>query len=272
MKKAISFCCACILLAGLLSGCKGQDKATTSGLVTVGGSTSMEKVIGGLSEAFMIDHKEIAVTYTPSGSGAGISGAVSGVVDIGLSSRNLKEKETGLEAFTIALDGIAIIVNKENSVMNLTQEQIAQMATGEITNWNQVGGIDRTVVFYGREAGSGTRDGFESVLGVAHKSIYAGEYNATGGIVAAVYNNPGGIGYVSLASDMSKVKTLDVNGVVASEATVQDGSYTIQRPFLMVMPSRQELSPDAAQFLDFCLSEQAEEIIRLAGAIPAKQK
>ena len=244
-----------------------------SGAVATGGSTSVEKVIGALSEAFMEQNPDVDVTYDPTGSGAGITGAADGTLDIGLSSRALKDEETaeGLEAVTFALDGIAIVVNNENTITNLTMDQLKQLANGEITNWSEVGGPDAPVVFVGREAGSGTRDGFESVVGVEDVCKYEQELTSTGAVIAAVAANPNAFGYVSLASVDEKVKTLTIDDVQPTEATVLDGTYPIQRPFVFVLSNSKELSAQAQAFVDFATSTDASELIANAGAVPVAE-
>ena len=212
----------------------------------------------------------VDVTYDPTGSGAGITGASEGTLDIGLSSRALKDEETayGLVGTTFALDGIAIIVNNENTVTDLTLDQIKGLADGTITNWSEVGGPDAPVVLIGREAGSGTRDGFESIVGVEDKCAYEQELTSTGAVLAGVAANPNAFGYVSLASVDDNVKMVTVDGVTASEETVKDGSYKIQRPFVFATKEGEELSAQAQAFYDFALSEEAAELIAAAGAVP----
>ena len=241
-----------------------------SGSVATGGSTSVEQVIGALSEAFMEEYTDVDITYDPTGSGAGITGAEDGTLDIGLSSRALKdeEKEKGLVETTFALDGIAIVVNSENTVEDLSLEQIKQLATGEITNWSEVGGPDLPVVLIGREAGSGTRDGFESIVDVEDACVYEQELTSTCAVMAAVASNPNAFGYVSLSAVDETVKPVTVDGVAASEETVQDGSYQIQRPFVFVTKEGEELSPQAQAFVDFATGDAAKELIINAGAVP----
>lgn len=247
-----------------------SETSELEGAVTTGGSTSVEKVIGALGEAFMEANPSVDVTYDPTGSGAGVTGASDGTLDIGLSSRALKdeEKAQGLKETTFALDGIAIVVNTENTAEDLSLEQIAKLATGEITNWSEVGGPDAPVVLIGREAGSGTRDGFESIVGVKDKCAYEQELTSTGAVLAGVAANPNAFGYVSLASVDDTVKMVTVDGVTASEETVKDGSYKIQRPFVFVTKDGEELSAQAQAFYDFALSEDAAELIAAAGAVP----
>ena len=239
-----------------------------SGKVTTGGSTSMEKVIGALQEAFMEQNGGVDVTYDPTGSGAGITGAQEGSLDIGLSSRALKDGETGVSATVIALDGIGIIVNNANTVEDLTTDQIAAIATGEVTNWKEVGGPDAEIVMIGREAGSGTRDGFESILKVSDKCKYAQELTATGAVIAAVQANENAIGYASLAALDDSVKALKVNGIACTEETVKDGSYTVQRPFVFVTKDGAEQTPAVKAFIDFATSADAASLISNAGAVP----
>ena len=253
------------------SASTGSASAATelSGAVTTGGSTSVESVIGILTEAFKEIQPNVDVTYDPTGSGAGITGASEGTLDIGLSSRALKDDEAEtLDATVFALDGIAIVVNNENTVEDLTLEQIKGLATGEITNWSEVGGPDAPVVLVGREAGSGTRDGFESIVGVEDACVYEQELTSTGAVLAAVAANPNAFGYASLSAVDDQVKAVTVDGVEASEATVQDGTYTIQRPFVFVTKKGETLSDAAQAFIDFAISGDADDLIAQAGAVP----
>lgn len=288
MKKLISAALAASMACVALTGCssstassatastaapaassnKAEAAAEVTGKVTTGGSTSMEKVIGALQEAFMEQNPGVDVTYDPTGSGAGITGAQEGSLDIGLSSRALKDDETGVSATTIALDGIGIIVNNANTVEDLTTDQIAAIATGEVTNWKEVGGPDAEIVVIGREAGSGTRDGFESILGVADQCQYAQELTATGAVIAAVQSNENAIGYASLAALDDSVKAVKVNGVACTEDTVKDGSYTIQRPFVFVTKDGAESTDAVKAFMDFATSQDAASLISAAGAVP----
>ena len=245
-----------------------QDTAIT-GTVSTDGSTSMEKVIGALGESFMAANAGTTVGYNPTGSGAGITAVSEGRCDIGLSSRALKddEKASGLKETVLAYDGIAIIVHPDNPVSDLSVEQLAQLDTGEITNWKDVGGNDAQVVLIGREAASGTRDGFESITGTKDKCQYRQELTSTGDVITAVSQNPDAIGYASLASIKDSVKALNVDGVTPSEATVKDGSYKVQRPFVLVTMEGKELSPAAQAFFDYAISSDAASIIAKAGAV-----
>ena len=246
-----------------------NDSAAVTGTVSTDGSTSMEKVIGALGESFMAANEGVEFTYNPTGSGAGITAAQEGRCDIGLSSRALKDEEKagGLKETVLAYDGIAIIVNPENPVNDLTLDQIAKLYTGEITNWKDVGGNDAEVVLIGREAASGTRDGFESITGTKDKCQYRQELTSTGDVITAVSQNPDAIGYASLASVKDSVKALNVDGVTPSEATVKDGSYKVQRPFVLVTMEGKELSPAAQAFFDYAVSSDAASIIAKAGAV-----
>ena len=242
-----------------------------SGNVATGGSTSMKNVIAALTEGFAEVQPGVTVSYDPTGSGAGITGATDKTLDIGLSSRALKADETGVTGTTIALDGIAIIVNKDSKVEDLTVDQLKQMFTGEITNWSEVGGDDGEIVLIGREAGSGTRDGFESIVDVKDSCKYAQELTATGAVISAVEANPLAIGYASLSAVGDTVKMVTVGGVECSEETVKDGSYEVQRPFVFVTNKSVALSEQAQAFFDFATSADAADLIRTAGAVPVNE-
>ena len=249
----------------------GDQTAALTGTVSTDGSTSMEKVIGALSESFMASNNGVTVNYNPTGSGSGITAVQEGTCDIGLSSRALKdeEKSAGLKETVLAYDGIAIIVHPDNPVSDLSIEQIAQLYTGEITNWKDVGGNDAQVVLIGREAASGTRDGFESITGTKDKCRYRQELTSTGDVITAVSQNPDAIGYASLASIKDNVKALNVDGVTPSEDTVKDGSYKVQRPFVLVTMEGKALSDVAQAFFDYATSADAVGIIAKAGAVAA---
>ena len=244
---------------------------TLSGNVATGGSTSMKNVIAALTEGFAEVEPGVTVSYDPTGSGAGITGATDKTLDIGLSSRALKADETGVTGTIVALDGIAIIVNKDSKVEDLTVDQLKQMFTGEITNWSEVGGDDGEIVLIGREAGSGTRDGFESIVDVKDSCKYAQELTATGAVISAVEANPLAIGYASLSAVGDTVAMVTVEGVECSEDTVKDGSYKIQRPFVFVTNKSVTLSEQAQAFFDFATSADAADLIRTAGAVPVNE-
>ena len=246
--------------------------AALSGNVATGGSTSMKNVIAALTEGFAEVEPGVTVSYDPTGSGAGITGATDKTLDIGLSSRALKDDEKAdVEGTTIALDGIAIIVNNASKVDDLTVDQLKQMFTGEITNWSEVGGDDGEIVLIGREAGSGTRDGFESIVDVKDSCKYAQELTATGAVISAVEANPLAIGYASLSAVGDTVKMVTVGGVECSEETVKDGSYEVQRPFVFVTNKSVTLSEQAQAFFDFATSADAADLIRTAGAVPVNE-
>ena len=288
MKKTLALILTLALSLAALTGCGSKTEtpadtntdssaqteapATLSGSVSTNGSTSMEKVIGTLSEQFMADNSGVTVTYDPTGSGAGIEAASNGSADIGLASRALKDEEKagGLTETVVALDGIAVIVNADSKVADLTVEQIGKIFTGEITDWSEVGGDAGTISCIGREAGSGTRDGFESITGTKDACKYRQELTSTGGVIEAVAGNPNAIGYASLSAVEGKdtVKAVTVGGVACTEATVLDGSYAIQRPFVLVTKTGETLSPAAQAFFDYATSTAANDLIKAAGAVP----
>ena len=268
MKKIICIALAAVMALSL-AACGGNNGL--SGKVATDGSTSMEKVIGALKETFEAENAGVEVTYNPTGSGSGIKAVQEGRCDIGLSSRALKaeEEEQGLVGTVLAYDGIAVIVNPENTVEDLTVEQIAAIYKGEITNWSEVGGIDAEIVLIGREAGSGTRGGFEEIVGVEDLCQYRQELTSTGDVITAVSQNPGAIGYASLASVKDTVKAIKVGGVAPSEETVKDETYAIQRPFVLVTKEGTALTETAQAFFDFITSEAAREVISAAGVVSA---
>ena len=254
------------------AGSAASSTAALSGNVATGGSTSMKNVIAALTEGFAEVEPGVTVSYDPTGSGAGITGATDKTLDIGLSSRALKDDEKAdVDGTTIALDGIAIIVNNASKVEDLTVDQLKQMFTGEITNWSEVGGDDGEIVLIGREAGSGTRDGFESIVDVKDSCKYAQELTATGAVISAVEANPLAIGYASLSAVGDTVKMVTVGGVECSEETVKDGSYEVQRPFVFVTNKSVTLSEQAQAFFDFATSADAADLIRTAGAVPVNE-
>lgn len=266
-KKILTLGLMGVLALSVLTGC-----GSTGGTVSTDGSTSMEKVIGALKETFESENKSISVTYNPTGSGSGITAVAEGSCDIGLSSRDLKDEEIaqGLEGTVLAYDGIAIIVNPENPVADLDVETIGKIFTGEITNWSDVGGADAEIVLIGREAGSGTRDGFESITGTKDSCKYRQELTSTGDVITTVAGNPAAVGYASLASLKDSVKALTVGGVTPSDETIKVGSYPVQRNFVLVTKKDETLSPSAQKFFDYITSEEAAEVIKNAGAVPVK--
>ena len=284
MKKFLTLALTAVMALSLLTACGSKNdnsadtntdgsnnETTLSGTVSTDGSTSMEKVINSLGESFMAMNKDVKFTYNPTGSGSGIQAVSEGRCDIGLSSRALKddEKASGLVETVVALDGIAIVVNPENPVSDLDIDTIAKIYTGEITNWKDVGGNDAEIVLIGREAGSGTRDGFESITDTKDACQYRQELTSTGDVINTVSQNPDAIGYASLSAVGDSVKALTVGGVEATEATVKDGSYVVQRPFVLVTKEGTKLSPAAQAFFEYALSADAASIIAAAGAVAA---
>ena len=269
---ALTACGGSASSASAAAGSTASSTAALSGNVATGGSTSMKNVIAALTEGFAEVEPGVTVSYDPTGSGAGITGATDKTLDIGLSSRALKDDEKAdVDGTTIALDGIAIIVNNASKVEDLTVDQLKQMFTGEITNWSEVGGDDGEIVLVGREAGSGTRDGFESIVDVKDSCKYAQELTATGAVISAVEANPLAIGYASLSAVGDTVKMVTVGGVECSEETVKDGSYEVQRPFVFVTNKSVTLSEQAQAFFDFATSADAADLIRTAGAVPVNE-
>ena len=293
MKKILAIVLALVLALGLLTACGASSSSSSqapaeesssastpasepaeesvSGVVNVSGSTSMESVVLALGEAFKEMYPDVTVNYSGTGSGAGVEAAQTGTSDIGLSSRELKEEETaaGAVANVVAKDGVAVIVNPANSVTDLTVEQIADIFSGKITNWSEVGGEDMEIAVYGREAGSGTRGAFEEIVGVVDACALTNEYSSTGDLVGNVAGNENAIGYASLSAVDETVKAVKVAGVECTEDTVKDGSYAIQRPFVMVTKEGTELSAAAQAFLDYAMSAEAAPIIAAAGAVSA---
>lgn len=287
MKKLACLGLSLAMALGLMTGCgssnngdatSSQDQSGTSqtqtqltGTVNTDGSTSMESVVKALGEAFMEMNPEVTVNYSGTGSGTGIQSAIDGTCDLGLSSRALKdeEKTNGAVENIVALDGVAVVINPANGVEDLSVEQIAQIFTGEITNWSELGGTDGEIAVFGREAGSGTRGAFEEIVGVDNCK-YTNEYSSTGDVIGNVASNPNAIGYASLSAVDDTVKAVKVNGVAPSEDTVKDGTYEIQRPFVMVTKDGAELSEAAQAFLEFAMSEDAADIIAAAGAVSPK--
>ena len=290
MKKLFSLALAAAMALSMLTGCGNSNNTNTnndansagtqgsqtsqteqlSGVVNTNGSTSMEKVMQVLIEAFKEQQPNVTVNYTGSGSGAGVTSAIDGTADLGLASRALKseEEEKGAQANIVALDGVAVVVNPDNAVDDLTVDQIAQIFKGEITNWKDLGGADEEIAVYGREAGSGTRGAFEELVGVEDACKYLNEYSSTGDVIGNVASNPSAIGYASLSAVGDNVKAVKVNGVECSEATVQDGTYEIQRPFVMITKDGTQLSDAAQAFLDFAMCADAASLIAQAGAVP----
>ena len=294
MKKLTCLGLSVVMALSLLAGCGGGETSTPSastpddntpststpatttpdteeisGVVNTDGSTSMADVMAAFQESFSGLYPDVTVNYSGTGSGSGITNALAGTVDIGLSSRALtdEEKAQGAVENIVALDGVAIVVHPENAVASLTVEQIAQIYKGEITNWSELGGADAPIAVIGRDAASGTRGAFEEIVGVEDACKYTNEYESTGEVIGSVAGNPNAIGYASLSAVDESVVAVEVNGVAPSEATVADGTYEIQRPFVMVTKEGAELSPAAQAFLDWAMSADAADEIEAAGCV-----
>ena len=294
-KRTLALMTAALMMVGVMAGCSNGDTQTSqpaedntasalpsqntaadlSGTVATDGSTSMEEVIGVLGEQFMADHSGVSVSYNPTGSGAGIEAVSNGSCDIGLASRALKdeEKANGLTETIVALDGIAVIVNGENSVTDLTLEQIASIYTGAVTDWSEFGSQSGAIAVIGRESGSGTRDGFEAITDTEDACVLNQELSSTGAVIEAVRTTPGAIGYASLSAveGQEGITVLTVGGVAPSEATVLDGTYAIQRPFVFATRTDEALSEAAQTFFDWATSTQASDLIAAAGAVPVAE-
>lgn len=265
MKKLIWMVLILVIVMLSLEGCVMESKKS----VATDGSSSMEEVIGALGESFQND-TGIGFLYNPTGSGSGIKAVLEGRCDIGLSSRQLNPEEIGegLQGTVLAYDGIAIIVNSNNPVDDLTLDMVSKIYRGEIKNWSEVGGENLEIVLIGREAGSGTREGFESITNTRDICKYRQELTSTGDVITTVSNNPCAIGYVSLASVNNNVKMITVDGVEATEINIRNGMYAIQRPFILVIKTDKKLSEPAQKFFDYVTSSEAKDIIIAAGVVP----
>lgn len=252
---------------------KADDSSATeelSGTLSMNGSTSMEKVIKAVNGAFMEKNKGVTVNLNLTGSGTGIQEASEGKCDIGNSSRKLKDDEAEkLDATVIGLDGIALVVNPTNKLEDITIEDLAKVYSGEITNWKDLGGDDKAIVVIGREDGSGTRDGFESIVMGDKQPQYAQELESTGSVINAVATTDGAIGYASLANVDETVKALKIGGVEATEENVKSGAYEVQRPFICATLKDSDNKLVKA-YLDFILSEEGQALVLAQGAVPVK--
>ena len=269
MKRIIPLFFLLILFCSL-TGCGSN----ASLVINTEGSTSMERVIGALIEGYRNVNDSVKINYSGTGSGAGVEAVLSGVCDIGLSSRPLKDSEIqkGARAEVVALDGIAVIVHPSNPVSDLTLRDLAAVFSGNISNWADLGGKNGPIAVYGREAGSGSRTAFEDIISARDSCRYTNEYSSTGDIVGNVMSNPNSIGYISLSGIRREVKLLRIDGVPCTEETIRSGEYPLRRPFLLVIGSNATLSPEAAEFLDFAMSDDAAELISIAGAVPPNKR
>lgn len=280
MKKLGALLLACVLSMSLV-GCGNSDttggesnNSEISGKVSLDGSTSMQKFVTALEEAIKEDYPNLTLESQFTGSGTGIQSVIAGTADIGNSSRALKdeEKSEGLVENIVAIDGIATITHSSNTVTNLTKEQLSKIYTGEITNWKDIGGTDQNIVVIGREASSGTRSAFEEILDIADECKYAQTINSTGAVVAAVESTAGAIGYVSLENVTDKVKALQLDGVAVSEETISNGTYSLQRPFVMATKGEvSKQSQEVQAVFSFINSEKGQAVIKEVGlVVPSK--
>lgn len=270
MRRILIFGICLVQYCLLFCACdvSGENRVSTDG------STSMEKTIGTLGEAYMLQHPEVCFTFNPTGSGSGIAAVADGRCDIGLSSRHLSEteKSRGLGETVLAYDGIAVVVHPENPLISLTMDELSAIYIGDVTDWRELGGRQGVIVPVGREAASGTRSGFEDALGVREQCCYRQELTSAGDVMTSVSQNPNAIGYTSLASVNNSVKVLAVDGVFPSEESIRSNTYKVQRPFVLVTRSGDNLSVAAQDFYDYITSVDAVELICCSGVIPAITK
>lgn len=271
-KKSVMLLVMVGMMAALLAGCgkKEADGKELRGTLRLAGSTSMEKLCEAMAESFMEKNQNVTVTVEYTGSGAGLEALAAGTVDIGNASRKLKdaEKAGGSTENVVAIDGIAVITNKTNSVTDVTAEKLAGIYTGAIRNWKELGGADEPIVVIGREAGSGTRDAFEELLKVKDSCQYAQELDSTGAVLAKVATTPGAIGYVSLDVVDSSVTGMKIDGVTASEEQILAGKYLLQRPFVMATKGAISEQNDLVKaWFDYISSEEGKRVIKKIGLI-----
>lgn len=271
--KKVGACLLALALSLGVVGCSNKDTTTQSisGKVSLDGSTSMDKLVNGLKEAINEEYPDLILEPQFTGSGTGIQSLIDGNTDIANSSRALKEEEKaqGLVENIIALDGIAVIVDQNNSITTLTKQQLSDIYTGKIKNWKEVGGADQNIVVVGREEGSGTRDGFESILDIKGKCNLASTLNETGAVIAKVQTTPGAIGYASLDLVEGKgVRVVALDGIVPSQASILDGTYQLQRPFVMATQGTiEEQKPEVQAVFDFINSEKGQSVIQAVGLV-----
>ena len=281
-KKVVTLLAGGMLVMGVLSACDKQDQDNTiggdhpdvntnlQGTISIAGSTSMEKLSNVVAEAFMLKYPNVTVSAEFIGSSAGVEAVNAGTVNIGNASRSLKdtEKSAGAVENIVAIDGIAVIVDKANPISNLTKEQLIQIYTGKINNWSRVGGSDLPIVVVGREAGSGTRGAFEELLGIEDQGRYANEINSTGGVMAKVISTPGAIGFVSIDIIDDTVAPISIDGVEPTEENIKAGTYLLSRPFVMATKGEiSEQSKEVQTLFDYLKSSEGKELIKSIGLI-----
>ncbi|SHI62780.1 phosphate ABC transporter substrate-binding protein [Lutispora thermophila] len=254
--------CLIVVMTLIMTACSGQsDTVETEKKILINGSTSVQPLIEELASAYKEKHPGAIIDIQSGGSGVGIKSAIEGVVDIGMSSRELKSDEKMLKEFRIATDGIAVILNPENPINDLTIEQLKKIYTGEITNWKEVGGKDATITVVTREEGSGTRGAFTELIGVEEILNSSITQGSTGGVMTAVGSDENAIGYASYGSvkNSANLKIISIDGIPCDEENIYSGAYKISRPFLMV--TKEEPTGIAKDFIDFILSDEGQQIV-----------
>ncbi len=269
MTKIMALIGAAALTVGMMTGC-GAEENGLAGTISLAGSTSMEKLAKALQEDFMTKNPGVTVSVEFSGSGAGVEGVINGTCNIGNASRNIKdsEKEQGVVENIVAIDGIAVVVDKDNIVADLTKEELISIYKGEITNWSEIGGNDTPIVVVGREAGSGTRGAFEEILDIEDACAYANELDSTGAVMAKVASTAGAIGYVSLDVVDDSVLALSLEGVAATAENIKAGNYFLSRPFVMATKGEISQQSELVQaWFEYVLGEEGQAIAAQVGLI-----
>lgn len=285
MRKITALLCAVTMTLGLVACGSGTETESTTqmteteasdadltGTVSMAGSTSMEKLANATAESFMAKYPGVTVTAEFTGSSAGVEAVTAGSVDIGNASRALKdaEKEAGIVENIVAIDGIAVVVDPANTVVDLTKEQLISVYTGETKNWSELGGADAPIVVVGREASSGTRSAFEELLEIEDACVYASELDSTGAVIAKVAATPGAIGYVSLDAINETVVAVSLEGVAANAENIKAGNYFLSRPFVMATKGEISEQSEAVQaYFEYLASEEGKEVIAAVGLIIA---
>ncbi|MFI3254081.1 MAG: phosphate ABC transporter substrate-binding protein [Eubacteriales bacterium] len=297
MKRTLTFLLSTMMLTAALSSCSSEDtegsatpaagvevsdpatpntgnegnegtEVAEDGVISMGGSTSVEEIVSAMMQVYMGENEGLSMTYSGTGSSTGVADVLADKIDVGLASRALKDSEMseGAVAHVFAFDGIALIVNTDNGITDISSEDLAKIFTKEVTNWSELGGNDGQIVVVGRDAASGTRGAFEEILGVTDNTAYDSELDATGAVISTVAGNANAIGYVSLSAVSDQVTAINVDGVSPSEETIKDESYPIQRPFIFVTSSN-IADPEMEAFVAWATSEAVAELVSSKGAV-----